>query len=256
MKKILLLIILINLELFSQNLLTEQSVNAVAWFKTSAEAEFCYLQTYNHAKFLLVDKLKDYNFKNQKKPAIVLDIDETVLNNSPYQAELILKNQSYNPESWNQWVNKAEALPLPGAVQFLEFAKFMGVEVFYVSNRLEKELLPTIINLKKHNFPNADSHYVLLKSTTSDKSERRNKISENYNIVLLLGDNLIDFSEIFAKRRTFGKELIYENLDEYLEKFVVFPNPMYGEWESTLYNNNYSQPDSLKNILKREKLSK
>ncbi len=256
MKKLLILLILIQIELFSQNTLTEQTVNAVAWFKSSAEAELCYLQTYKYAKLLLKNKITSSSPSIQKKPAVVLDIDETVLDNSPYQVDLILKNQSYNSKSWKSWVNQANATPLPGALDFLNYAHSLGIEIFYISNRLQSEIEATLQNLNKYNFPNAETQFVLLKSTSNDKSERRDKISENYNVILLLGDNLTDFSEIFAKRRLFGKELIYENLDELLDRFVVFPNPMYGEWESALYNNDYSQPDSIRNIIKKENINK
>ena len=254
MKKIILILFISIISLNAQDDLIKHQVNAVGWFKHSAEMELCYLQTYKYAEIML-DKWINAEIVGLP-PAIVLDIDETVLDNSPYQASIIANNKPYNSSDWKKWTAKAEARVLPGVKDFLNKAKIYKMEIFYISNREIDEMDATVANLKKHNLPNADPKYILLKHSTSDKTFRRSEIVKNYDVVLFVGDNLTDFSEIFANRKGTGKELVYENIQQLLGKFIMLPNPMYGEWEKALYNNDYSQPDSIKSRIKIENILK
>ncbi len=221
------------------------------WFHHSAEMEACFIQSYKMAKWSLDAQMSSY--KNEKKPAVVLDIDETVLDNSPYQLKLHEINQEYTYKTWTEWVNLAKAKALPGSLEFVNDAKEKGVEVFYISNRTLEHLDATIKNLKNLNFPNADSLHVFLKNKTSDKTARRTKVAENYEIILLIGDNLNDMSQEFADRNkaTMGKELIEKNRDLIGTKYIVMPNPMYGEWEKTFYNNTRKWTDAQKDSLRK-----
>ncbi len=223
------------------------------WFHHSAEMVAIYLQTYHTAKMALEQNLK--NNVQSRKPAVVLDIDETVLDNSPYQFKLIETKKEYTPENWTEWVNLAIAKPLPGAVEFTTYAKEQGVEVFYISNRTVEHLEATIKNLRKYDFPNADSAHVFLKSKTGDKTERRAKVSANFEILLFLGDNLTDFSQDFAHRKVenMGKPAVKDKKELFGTKYIIFPNPMYGEWERTIYKDSYKwseyQKDSLRTLV-------
>lgn len=223
----------------AEDQLSEQLVTSVLWFQQSAEMVASYLQAYQYGKLILTGKLDTLNA--QLPPAVVLDIDETVLDNSPYEVYLIGKGELYQPSTWKEWTDQARAKALPGALDFVNFAKEKGVEVFYISNRKVNELDATVRNLKAHNFPFADNEHVLLKESTSDKTARREKVAENYNIILFLGDNLTDYSELYADRGSdMGKQLIYKNLEDLLYNFVMLPNPMYGEWEKAIYDNDFS----------------
>ena len=221
------------------------------WFHYSAELEASFIQNYKLAQLALDKQLTES--KNKKSPAVVLDLDETVLNNSPYQFKLHEIKQEYTYENWTEWVNLAQAEALPGSHEFVSYAKEKGVEVFYISNRTLAHLEATIKNLQKLNFPNADSMHVFLKDETSDKTERRAKVSEKHEIIMLIGDNLTDMSHEFADRNkeTMGKEVVEQNKALFGTKYIIMPNPMYGEWEKAIYNNSRKWTDAQKDSLRR-----
>ena len=190
----------------------------------------CY-QAYNVAKERVT--LLHKTFPKKRNMAIVLDIDETVLNNSPYQAKMIQLHTHYD-SCWNTWCRQANAKPVPGAVSFLKYADSLGFHIFYVSNRKEKTVkAATLENLKKFGFPQADENHLLLRTSTSSKEARRKKISKNYEIVLLAGDNLGDFYEDpdgFQARNNKMEAL----KNEFGKKYIVLPNAMYGNWPGSL----------------------
>ncbi len=225
------------------------------WYHYSAEKKAIYYQTYKLAQIALdKNKAEHQAMANKKKPAIVLDIDETVLDNSPQQLKMLELGQPYTRESWVEWVKLAQAKPLAGAVEFTQYSQNNGVEVFYVSNRYAENLKYTIENLKKYNFPNADSAHVFLREKSGDKTQRREIISKNYDIILLLGDNLRDFSEIFGKRAKadLGASVVKENKALFGTKYIVFPNPTYGEWEKAMYNNSFKWTEKQRDSLRKE----
>jgi len=240
-------------------MVSEHNASATLWYQKAAEVQAIYYQNFNLAKLMLDKNKKKDRFKLKKKmpKAIITDIDETVLDNSPYNANLILKGTSYNKETWTSWVNEKRAKALPGAVGFCKYAKEQGVEVFYVSNRSAKTTDVTIENLIKEGFPYADKEHVILKTTTSDKTERRNELLKKYDIILYLGDNLRDFDEVFGGRGSdSGFGITEENKETFGTKFIVFPNPMYGEWEKGIYNNDFSKSDKEKLEMRRSALRK
>lgn len=234
--------------------LSEELSGAVIWYQNSAEMRMSYYQAYNHGKLLLKSKLASADSKQPK--AVVLDLDETVLDNSPYEGMLIQKGITFSSNTWKEWVAMGSAELLPGAQDFLNFADSAGVEIFYISNRTVDGLGSTLENLNRYNLPNADSAHVLLKEDTSDKTARRNIVNENYEIILFLGDNLTDYSQMYADRNEkMAKDLVDENKMELLNNFVMFPNPMYGEWESAIYRNDWSIADSTKLRMRRESVT-
>ncbi len=229
----------------------EQLVMTVVWFQKSAEMQACYWQAYNLAKLALDKNLADY--KGDKKKAVIVDVDETILDNSPYQAKLIEMQQTYALDTWKQWTNLAKAKALPGAVEFLNYAKSKNVEVFYISNRDADEVNKTMENLINEGLPFADEQHLLFREQkNSDKTIRRSKVDEQYEILLLVGDNLRDFDEIFADRQqNLGIDIVTENKDKFGTKYIMLPNPMYGEWEKAIYGGKY--PDTKEDIIKLRK---
>ncbi len=218
---------------------TDQLVISVLWYQHSAEMRACYYQGYNYAKYALIEKLK---ITSTKPYAVVLDIDETLLDNSPFEGKVIETGQEYSLQSWLSWTSKSKAKALPGSLEFLKFAQSRGVTLFYVSNRLAKEELGnTIKNLQKENFPQADSAHIFLKTNTSSKTERRQIIKKRYNIALLIGDNLNDFDGIFKNRSiNNGFNAVDKNKERFGIDFIILPNPMYGAWEKQIYNGTYN----------------
>ena len=238
---------------------SEHLVMATLWFQKSAEMQAIYYQNFKFAKMMLDEKMKENRFKiKKKKPkAIITDIDETILDNSPYNAGLIEKGTSYNKESWAIWVNEKRAKALPGALDFCNYAKEKGVEIFYVSNRSADRIDATVENMKNEGFPFADKEHMYLKTETSNKTDRRNNILENYDVILLLGDNLRDFDEIFGNRgEDFGFNVVDKNKDKFGTNFIVFPNPIYGEWEKAVYKGDFSISDEDKRKMRVDALDK
>ena len=206
---------------------------ATLWFQKSAEMRALYYQCFRTAEIALAENLE---WTGRTKPAaVVLDIDETLLDNSPFQGWQVLEKKSFNNDDWFRWVELARAKPLPGSVEFTRYADSLGVEVFYVSNRTVQEMGPTIKNMAALGFPNADSTHMLLKESTSSKVERRALIEKDYEILLLVGDNLADHSGIYEKRDP-DHDFAAVDSDRRLfgTKYIVLPNPMYGNWLNDL----------------------
>lgn len=137
---------------------------------------------------------------------------------------------------WAEWCNLAKAESVAGAQEFLSYAAEKGVETFYISNRKVEFYDATRNNLISNGFPYADSIHMLLRTNTNDKEPRRSLVKENYDIVLLFGDNLGDFSSIFDGKSTADRNaLVEENKAEFGNRFIVLPNPMYGAWDDAMF---------------------
>ncbi|MCO5285345.1 MAG: 5'-nucleotidase, lipoprotein e(P4) family [Chitinophagaceae bacterium] len=220
--------------------------------KAAEYRALCY-QAYNSAYRSLDIFLQE---RTSKPPAIMTDIDETVLDNSPYQVHQSLQGKDFEQESWFEWTSRAEADTVPGAVAFFNYAASKGVTIFYVTNREERERAATLINLKKYGFPNADNAHLKLKTTTSSKVPRRDSIAATYNILMFVGDNLNDMDGGFEKKSTEARFRETNNhFSDFGNRFIVLPNPSYGEWENAIYKYNFSltpaQKDSVyRSILK------
>lgn len=204
----------------------------VLWHQHAAEYRALCYQAFNLAEMRLVA----IKVKKHKRPlAIITDIDETALDNSYSEAQGIKTNAEYNPANWKNWTNKAAATPLPGAVAFFQKAKQMGFHVFYISNRDTSEVNSTLKNLQAYQFPDATADHLLFLSNESSKEARRQKIAEQYDIVMLLGDNLNDFAKVFEKKSIADRFAATDAVQaEWGKKFIVLPNAIYGEWEGAL----------------------
>jgi len=231
--------------------LADQQIMADAWYQTSGEMKALYYQGYNTGKLRLDEALAK---STDKKPAIILDLDETVLDNSPFQASAIKTGKGF-PYKWDEWVQAAKAKAVPGAVDFLTYADQKGVDIYYISGRTTSQLEATIKNLKNLHIPQATKDHVLLTGPKDEgKETRRQKVATNHNVVLLFGDNLSDFSGFDKKSITDRNKLVEEQKETFGQKLIVFPNPMYGDWEGAIYNYDYSISDKQKDKLRREQL--
>ncbi len=207
-------------------------IMATLWYQRSAEMRALSYQAFNWARTVVDQRLLQ---PSHGKKAVILDIDETILDNTPFQAELILQEQPYNPDLWYQWTRHASADALPGALKFCQYLYEKKIEVYYVSNRTVKEMKSTINNLSTLGFPYADQDHLLLKDSTSSKETRREKVADNHDIILLIGDNLNDFSALFEDRSDHdGHILVDRYADDFGSRFIILPNPMYGAWETAL----------------------
>ncbi|OQX79972.1 MAG: 5'-nucleotidase, lipoprotein e(P4) family [Bacteroidetes bacterium 4484_249] len=225
---------------------------AVLYQQTAAEYRALCYQAFNLARLQLDRSLRIMGLMKQQ--AVVVDIDETVLDNSPYEAKCILENISY-PRFWDEWMNSSSAKPVPGALDFLKYAESKGIEVFYITNRKEKYREQTLKNLQNAGFPFATNDHLLLRTDSSSKKTRRDSVSETHAIILLIGDNLNDFSEVFEKKSIPERfEMTDKMKKDFGSRFIVLPNAMYGEWVSALYDYNHSKNETEKSEARQRHL--
>ncbi len=231
-------------------------LDATLWQQTAAEHNAAASSIYHAAADNLKKAVADKSWvaaveqtpadAKAKPPAIILDVDETVLDNSPYEARLIKTGGSFNPKTWNAWCNEAQADAIPGALALTQQAAKDGVTVFYVTNRDHALEDATRKNLAKLGFPLAEGKDVILTEHeqdgwTSDKTSRRKVIANNYRIIMLFGDNLGDF---VAKADAQGTPAARAKVAQSYSKrwgtsWYMLPNPMYGYWEAAPYGYNY-----------------
>ncbi len=222
------------------------------WMQNSSEYIALTYQAFNIAKFRLDQKLKNIN--NPRPLAIIVDVDETILSNAPYQARNVLKNRSFSEDEWFRWTSQSSAEAIAGAVDFLKYAYSKNIDIFYITNRHYKELDFTITNLKRLGLP-VNKKFIYPQRDNPSKKIRRDSVLATHEILLLIGDSMADFHEIFdnlsleqAKRYT-GKLK-----DEFGDRFIILPNPMYGAWLPIIYKNSnatnsHSRHDALLNHL-------
>jgi 5'-nucleotidase (lipoprotein e(P4) family) len=212
---------------------TDQSVMATLWYQKSAEMRALSYQAFNLAEMRVEQYLAAPS--GTLAPAVVFDIDETLLDNSPSEARNIMEGKLYSPARWQEWTSTASAKALPGSVEFCKFLEFNGIKIFYLSNRDTSDLLPTIQNMKDLGFPSTQPEQYLLRTVKSGKEDRRKVIRKNHEIILLVGDNLGDFSDLFEDRsQQYGFGAVDSLRREFGKRFIVLPNPMYGDWTKPL----------------------
>lgn len=223
--------------------------NAVTWMQNSAEYSLAARQAYRWAAAQLRAGLSDPLWSadlvqlhaggySGKPPAIILDVDETVLDNSPYNARLIVDGDTFSQQGFNGWALEKKAAAIPGAVEFIGFAQSRGVKVFYVTNRPDDVKQATIDNLNSIGVA-ADAGNVLTRNDSEgrgkDKASRRAAVADEHRIVLLIGDNMGDFCdgvEISDQAERNAVALAGERMVG--TRWVVLPNAIYGGWEAPI----------------------
>ncbi|MFV0389188.1 MAG: 5'-nucleotidase, lipoprotein e(P4) family [Pyrinomonadaceae bacterium] len=223
-------------------------VGAVIYYQQSAEYRALAYQAFNTARAQIEqDKKLSKKLPKQerKKPkAVVVDIDETVLDNSPFLAKEAKYNIPFTIDEFYEWKRTLLAQPVPGALDFLIYAESKGFEVFYVSNVPNSFMKVTIAGLQRYNFPFADEEHIRLITDVSSKEPRRVAIAETHRIVLLIGDNLNDLSLAFENVSNKERmKTVDDRKNEFGARFIVLPNAVYGAWENNLYKGKSSEAE-------------
>jgi 5'-nucleotidase (lipoprotein e(P4) family) len=239
----------------------DDNLNAVLWVQRSAEYRALSEQTYRAAADHLDAALKARhwdalapeergNAATGLKPAVILDVDETVLDNSPYQARLIRDRAQYDEVSWDQWVAEKKARAVPGVVDFARAATARGVTLLYISNRAVHLQAATIANLRAAGLPVADEGVFLGLGTNvpgceqdgTEKNCRRKLAGQQYRVLMQFGDQLGDFVQIVANTAEGRQQLLDQYHDWFGERWWMLAGPTYGSWEPALFNNDWQQP--------------
>ena len=253
----------------------DDNLNAVLWVQRSAEYQANTISLYRAAADHLDAALKEANWDalvpaereltaplKGLKPAVIMDIDETVLDNSPYQARLVANGTEYDEVTWDQWVAEKKAKPLPGVLEFARAADAKGVTLLYLSNRAVHLKDATIANLRAEGLPVKDdsvflglgTHVEGCEQNGSEKLCRRRLAGREYRVLMQFGDQLGDFVEIVANTPEARAALLAEYDDWFGERWWMLANPTYGSWEPAVFNNAWSEPRDARRRLKREAL--
>jgi acid phosphatase len=230
-----------------------RGLDGALWVQTSAEYRACCLQAYNVARVRLTEKLKD---KTIKKPALVFDLDETVLDNAGHEAMILRSGLAGDDRLWNIWETQhaRDVGLVPGAGEFIRWAaKEQGVEIYYISNRDAKNWVHTVAVLENLNLPLASPKHLKLRAGKSgDKTSRREEVKAEATVLLYFGDNLRDFDEQFkcgvdntqtpqvtdpdklANAIKERKDKVDASRARWGDEWIILPNPVYGEWTKPL----------------------
>jgi len=216
-------------------------LNATLWVQTSAEYRAAAVQTFQNARRALdealadpsrVAALEETSNDPAQPPAVIVDMDETVLDNTGFETRVIRAGMTYDAKMWKEWTASSAAKAVPGAAEFLAYAKSRGVTVFYITNRDEDERPGTRRNVEQLGFPlDPNVETILLRKDTSDKSPRRAQIAASYRVVLVMGDDLNDFANMREATWEQRNALIEKMKDWWGSRWLILPNPMYGSWE-------------------------
>ena len=225
--------------------LQQQAVLGLNWMQDSGEYKALAYQAYNAAK-VAFDHAK---VAKGKKKAVVVDLDETMLDNSPYAGWQVQNNKPFDGKDWTRWVEARQSGVVPGAVEFNNYVNTHGGKMFYVSNRKDSnEKAGTIDDMKRLGFNGVEDSAFYLKKDKSPKAARFEEIEkQGYEIVVYVGDNLDDFGDaIYGKQNAERRDFVAQNKAKFGKTFIVLPNPNYGGFEGGLAKDYFKGDSSSK----------
>jgi 5'-nucleotidase (lipoprotein e(P4) family) len=218
-----------------------RGLDGTLFMQQSAEYRACCIQAFRLATHLAMAKNSE-----RKQPslpaAVVLDLDETVLDNGWFQSQQIREQLAFDANRWSQWEQEGadQVRLIPGAKKFIEALRAANIQPVYITNRNNDARQQTMKVLDRLGVAVPDEQLLCADmSTGSNKTSRRHSIEAKFDILLYVGDNLRDFDERFrfGEAGTLGR---FSTLDELEGKFgvewVILPNPAYGEWTKAFSN--------------------
>lgn len=238
---------------------THDNLDAVTWLQASTEYAATTTSLYSAATTALREIAAA---GDPSSMAVVLDIDETVLDNSRYQAQLIVDDAVYDGATWDEWIERGSATAVPGVVDFIRASQAMGVHVAFITNRScrERDGLDDVCPQKEETLENLEDVDIDTRNTTlyirreqppeacvadltegekdsgswsSDKTSRRLCVERDRQIVMLFGDQLGDFTaEPEDMSETSARELAASFRDNWGRTWFMLPNPTYGGWKA------------------------
>jgi len=241
-------------------------LNAVLWMQRSVEYKATALGAFGLARIRLDQALADPNWTAAPReqtgayqslpPAVVLDADESILDNSGYQAWMVLQGRTFDPKSWNAYVNTVTSLAIPGAVEFAQYADAKGVTVFYITNRTAEEEPATRKNLEKLGFPIGGTVDTMLTTKKqpdwgSAKGTRRAFIAKSYRILLNVGDNFADFVDEYRGTEAERLKVMEQHKERWGREWIMIANPSYGSFEAAPFKHDFKLSEADRRKAKR-----
>ena len=246
----------------------KESVLAILYQQRAAEYTALCLQAYNLAKRKVDAALASQVLTREELPlAVITDLDETALDNSANEVHQYLADSLYDPKEFNRWIRSEQAGAVPGSIEFFRYVDSLSthgprkIDIYYISNRDDSMVSNTLDNMKNLGFPQCDPTHFKFKTTTSSKEARRQEVLRDHQIVVLLGDNLIDLDARFdGYQQTPDQRMgqVYNLKEKWGDLYIVLPNADYGDWESYFYyqyrlEHNGVPPSDLKYIEEQRK---
>ena len=230
-------------------------LNATLWMQKSVEYKGNVLGVFALAKMRLDEALADKSWtalpemQDASKvadlpPAIILDCDETILDNNLYEAYLVKASKDFSSKEWTAYVKDQKTSAMPGAVEFTQYAASKGVKVFYITNRTKEEEPATAANMEKLGFPMGGNVDTLLtkgekEEWGSAKGSRDQLVAKDYRVLLMLGDNFSDFTDDYKGGPDDRQKVFEKTASHWGKDWLVLPNPEYGSFESAPFKGNY-----------------
>ena len=248
----------------------DDNLNAVLWMQHSVEYQASTMAAFALAKRRLIQAMGDPWWTaapaeqkgNYSKlpPAIIVDVDETMLDNSDYQAWNVSSGKPFSNETWKAFVESKTSRAIPGAVAFARYANARGIKVFYVSNRTADMEAATRENMQKLNFPMGGHVDTFLfageqQDWTSKKGSRRAFVAKNYRVLLLLGDNFGDFVDAYKGTEAERQKVFDDSAAHWTKDWIMLPNPSYGSFEAVPYGFKYDTPPEQMRDAKKKALT-
>lgn len=232
---------------------SHESLGAVLWIQTSAEYAASTHQAYRLAAENLDRALADPLWTaaieqgdaySGLPPAVILDLDQTVLDTSPYNARIVLDYGSHSGRRFAEWCRQSTAPAIPGVKGFLDHVTARGVTVIYISARDEALRECTTRNLRALGLPLAGQQHLLLRDGTpaTRKTLQRSRVAARHRILLLIGDDLGDFVEGAKSDCETRLSVVDKHARRWGKQWIVLPNPIFGSWSASLYGFDHSLP--------------
>ena len=230
---------------------------ATLWTQRSVEYKANALTVFALARLRLDEALADRNWTaapaEQKAdyqalpPAVVLDVDETLLDNSRYQVWMLKNDQTFSTKSWNQFCAAQISTAIPGAVEFTKYAESKGVKVFYITNRGVETEKDTRENMARLGFPmggNVDTFLMQGEKPEwgSAKGTRRAVVTRDYRVLLNIGDNFGDFDDRYRTSESERAKAFESDMAYWGRQWLMIANPTYGSFDTATYGHDFKKP--------------
>lgn len=252
----------------------DDNLNAVLWVQSAAEYDAAALSLYQAAAARLPEALADPTWDAlppgarapgadlaSLPPAVVMDVDETVLDNSPYQARLVRGGGEYAGDTWAAWVDERAARAVPGVAAFTRAAEALGITIVYVTNRQQAMEQATLDNLRALGLPTDPGTFLgqgtVVPGCEADggsKDCRRRLVGQRYRVLMQVGDQLGDFVEPADGTVAGRQAAVDQHAAWFGERWWLLPNPTYGGWEPAAFGGDWRQPRAVRRAAKQAAL--
>ena len=192
-------------------------------------------------------------------PAVILDIDETLLDNSKYQVWMMKSDQTFSTKTWNEFCAAQISTAIPGALEFVKYADSKGVKIFYITNRAAETEKDTRENMQKLGFPLGGNVDTFLMQNEKPgwggaKSTRRAVVTKDYRVLLNIGDNFGDFDDRYRSSEADRLRAYEADMAYWGKQWLMLANPTYGSFDTAPYGHDFKKSREEQRKAKRDVL--